>query len=915
MADDPDAPPPTPAEPLDAAEIEAAVDPDPEPPRTPIVQPVPVGRFGRWLRAYRELPRLLRWTTLGAIALVLLLVGGLATSYVVVRNSWPETSGELEIAALDGTVEVMRDEHGIPQIYADSLHDLVVAQGFVHAQERFYEMDIRRHVTAGRLSELFGEDALETDKVIRTLGWREVAERELTLLEPRTRDLLDAYAAGVNAYLEDRSLSELSLEYAVLDFGGLDYRPERWSAVDSIAWLKAMAWDLKGNFDDEIARALTIGEVGPERAETLFPGYDLEEHPAIVDQGGVVDDTFDQNAPGVPREPQRPAPGPDVTDDALDALAAADRAVSAVPALLGDGDGVGSNSWVVGGDRTASGAPILANDPHLGVSLPGVWMQVGLHCREVTDDCPMDVAGFSFSGVPGVIIGHNADIAWGFTNLGPDVTDLFVERVSGDEWQYDGKMRPLRLRSEVIKVRDGDAFEEVEMTVRSTSHGPLLSDIDTEFGDVFDDVEESDVVPDDDQTFGHEVAFAWTALEARPTADALLALNLATGWDEFHEAMSDFAVPGQNVVYADVDGHIGYQATGLVPIRKPGNDGSLPAAGWRPETDWTGKFVPYDALPTVVDPASGVIVTANQAVIDPETYPYLLTGDWDQGYRSRRIADLVEEAGAELTVDDLAAIQLDERNPMAPVLTPYLLAIDLAKAYVDDGQRLLETWDFQQPADSPAAAYYNVVWRQLLTRTFHDDLPEALWPDGGQRWFAAVAELLEDDNDPWWDDTATEEVETRDDILRAAMEAARDELTAKLSPDAEDWAWGDLHELRLESSTLGQSGVGLVESLFNRGGWGVGGSGSVPNATGWDAREGYGVATAPSMRMVVPMSDLDSARWINLTGVSGHAFHPHYTDQTDLFVRGETLPWVFSDDAVEGAAEDTLVLVPEHAAG
>lgn len=881
-----------------------ADDPEPAAGRNPVTG---------WVRAFRQLPGLLRWTTYGAVALVLLLVATLATSYVIVRNSWPEASGQLELAALDGPVEVLRDEHGIPQIYADSMHDLVVAQGFVHAQERFYEMDVRRHVTAGRLSELFGESALEADKVIRTLGWREVAEREATLLEPQTRDLLDAYAEGVNAYLEDRSLSELSLEYAVLDFGGLDYSPERWTAIDSIAWLKAMAWDLKSNFDDEIARALTIGEVGPERAETLFPGYDVEAAPPIVDQGAVVDDVFEQDATtGGTREPQRPAPGPAMSD-ALDALSDAQRAASAVPNLLGEGDDVGSNSWVVAGDHTASGAPILANDPHLGVSLPGIWMQVGLHCRVVSDDCPMDVAGFSFSGVPGVVIGHNADIAWGFTNLGPDVTDLFVERVSGDEWQYDGRMRPLRMRTEVIKVRDGDDFEEVELTVRSTAHGPLLSEIDAEFGDVFDDVGDAEVVRDDKEGFDHEVALAWTALEPAPTADALLALNLATDWDSFHEAMADFAVPGQNVVYADVDGHIGYQATGMVPIRKSGNDGLLPSAGWRTDTNWTGEFVPYDALPSVVDPESGVIVTANQAVVDPDgDYPYLLSGDWDRGYRSRRIAELIDEAGVALTADDLAAIQLDQRNPMAPVLTPYLLDVELPEAYVDDGQRLLADWNFQQSADSPEAAYYNAVWRQLLERTFHDDLPEALWPDGQQRWFAAVTDLLEDANDPWWDDVETEAVETRDDILRAAMEAARDELTVKLSPDADEWAWGDLHRLELESSTLGRSGIPAIEALFNRGPWEIGGGPSIPNATGWDAREGYGVATAPSMRMVVPMSDLDSARWVSLTGVSGHAFHPHYTDQTDLFVRGETLPWLFSDDAVEGAAEDTLVLVPEE---
>lgn len=854
-------------------------------------------------------PTSLRWSAFAAAVLVLLLVLALVASVMIVRKSWPQTDGEIEIPGLEGEVEVLRDEHGIPQIYADSMHDLVLAQGFVHAQDRFFEMDVRRHATAGRLAELFGEAAVDTDRVVRTLGWRQVAEQELTMLEPRTRALLDAYAEGVNAYLEDRSLSDLSLEYAVLDVSGLDYTPEMWTAVDSIAWLKAMAWDLKGNLDEEIQRALSVAAVGEARAQQLFPPYPYDEHAPIVEQGAVVDGVYEQDAtaPGT-RLPSRPPLGPEVQA----ALTGVQQAVDALPALLGRGDGLGSNAWVVGGDHTATGAPILANDPHLGISLPGVWSQVGLHCRAVTSECPLDVAGFSFSGVPGVVIGHNADIAWGFTNLGPDTTDLYIERVRDDRWQHDGRSRPLRVREETIEVRDG---EDVTIQVRSTGHGPLLSDLAGLLGIRIRNTGASGVVPEVGERWDTAVALAWTALEPQPTADALYALNLATDWRSFRAALSDFAAPGQNVVYADTEGHIGYQATGRVPIRKSGNDGSLPVAGWRSENDWTGEYVPYDALPNVLDPDSGMVVTANQAVLDPASagYPYHLTDDWDRGYRSDRIRDLLEDGidPGTLDVDDMGEVQTDERNPMAPVLTPYLLDVELPRGYFSDGRELLEDWDFQQHADSAAAAYYNVVWRELLARTFHDELTGDLQPDGGQRWFAVVADLLTRPGDEWWDDQRTEDaVETRDDVLAAALRAARDDLTALQSPTPDEWTWGRLHELDLRSSTLGESGIGLVEALFNRGGYEIGGGGSIPNATGWDARDGYQVQTAPSMRMVIPLDDLDGARWINLTGVSGHAFHPHYVDQTELFVRGETLPWVFSASAVEGAAEDVLTLVP-----
>lgn len=865
---------------------------------------------GAWWRTFQRLPRPLRITTYVAIGLVLLLVAGLVVGMVLVRRPLPQTSGTIELPGLTGEVEVIRDEHGIPQIYADTIDDLMRAQGFVHAQERFFEMDVRRHATAGRLSELFGEDALETDTFVRTMGWRQVAEEELALIEPATRAALEAYADGVNAYLADRSPSQIALEYTVLDLGGLDYRPEEWTPVDSLAWLKAMAWDLRGNMQDEIDRVLTATAVGQQRAADLYPAYPFDEHRPIVGQGAVVDDVFEQDATMAgTRNPRRP-PWTADRPEAVRALADVGAGLDRMPAWLGRGDGLGSNSWVVDGEHSSTGEPLLANDPHLGVSMPGVWMQVGLHCREVTDDCPLDVAGFSFSGVPGVIIGHNADIAWGFTNLGPDVTDLYVERLRGDQWRHGRELLPLRTRKETIEVAGGD---DVTITVRSTAHGPLLSDVDDVLADVADDAPMSR--PGDPADAGskeYAIALAWTALQPSTTADAILALNQAGDWDEFREAVSDFAVPAQNLVYADREGHIGYQAPGLVPIRKSGNDGLWPSAGWRPENDWTGEFVPFDALPNVLDPDEGFVATANQAVIDPDRadYPYHLTDDWDRGYRSQRIRELLVEEG-ELSMAEMADLQLDDRNPMAPVLTPYLLEAELPGGYYSDGQELLEGWDFGQPAESPAAAYYNAVWRNLLEATFHDELPEDVWPDGGQRWFAVLERLLRHPSDDWWDDVATEEVvEHRDDVIQQAMRAARDELTSRQSPVADEWEWGELHRLELRSSTLGESGVGAVERLFNRGGWEAAGSSSAVNATSWDAAEGYDVTAAPSMRMVVSLADFDASRWVSLTGVSGHPFSDHYTDQTDLWAEGETLPWAFSRDAVQAAEEDTLTLAP-----
>ncbi len=299
----------------------------------------------------------------------------------------------------------------------------------------------------------------------------------------------------------------------------------------------------------------------------------------------------------------------------------------------------------------------------------------------------------------------------------------------------------------------------------------------------------------------------------------------------------------------------------------------------------------------MLDPDEGFVAAANQAVVGPD-YPYYLTADWDRGYRSERIRRLLTERidrEGVLSVDDMAAIQLDTRNPLAPALVPLLLDIDLPRGYYSAGQRLLRGWDFEQPADSAAAEYFNVVWRTLLTMTFHDDMPEDVWPYGGDRWVSVVTGLLDRPESGWWDDKDTvDEVETRDDILRAVLLEARDEVTRLDASRIQGWAWGHLHRLELRHSTLGESRPGPVEWLVNRGGWEVGGGPAAVDAAGYNAYEGYTVDFAPSMRMVVSLADFDDSRWVNLTGVSGHPFSDHYTDQTDLWVRGETLPWPFS---------------------
>jgi penicillin amidase len=834
---------------------------------------------------------------------VLVLVAGLVAGVVVVRKSFPQTDGEISVPGLDGEVEVVRDAQGIPQVYAGTSHDLFYAQGFVQAQDRFYEMDIRRHVTAGRLSEMLGEDALDTDKFIRTMGWRRVAEEELSMLEPETLSYLEAFSDGVNAYIDEHTPSEMSLEYSALALNGLDYTVEEWTPADSVAWLKAMAWDLRSNMEDEVTRAIMAGRHSEADIAELFPPYPYDRHRPIVDQGAVVDGVYEQ---GAERSGTRRPSRPPYDDSVIAALEDLQAGVDAMPELMGHGDGIGSNGWVVDGEHSTTGEPILANDPHLGISIPGIWYQMGLHCTEVTDECPFDVTGFTFAGLPGVIIGHNRDIAWGFTNLGPDVVDLYLEKIEGQRYEYDGRSRRLDLRDETIEVLGRD--EPFTFTVRSTRHGPLLSDVSAELSTVGANSPTSEEAPERGNGYG--VAISWTALRPSNTADAIFGINTASTWDDFRGAAADFAAPSQNMVYADREGHIGYQAPGLIPIRKSGNTGDYPAEGWLPSDDWTGEYVPFDALPSVLDPDDGFVATANQAVTGPD-YPYFLGDSWAYGYRSQRIVELLERK-EKLGVADMEALQLDDRNGFAPTMVPYLLDVLMPSEYLGAGQRLLLGWDFEQGADSAAAAYFNAVWDKTLELTFHDDLREPVWPDGGGRWFEVMRTLLADPTSHWWDDVSTEGVvETRDDILARAMAEARDDLVRRQSRRAVDWTWGHHHRLNLENETVGQSPVRLVQWLFNRGGYEVGGGGEIVNATKWDAAsDSFEVTAAPSMRMVVSMADLDDSRWVNLTGVSGHAFDDHYVDQTKLWVEGRSLPWYFSREALDETGEQTLTLRP-----
>jgi penicillin amidase len=881
------------------------------------------------------------------LVVVLALVAGLLFFWIVVRGL-PQRDGSAVLPGLSAEVTVERDEHGIPHLYAASTDDLFAAQGYLHASERMWQMEVWRRIGAGRLAELFGKDQVDTDRFIRTLGWRRAAERDLAAASPELRRALDAYARGVNAWLA--SHDNLSLPFVVSGMlgagGGLSgYRPEAWTPLDSMTWQKVQAWNLGGDWNAEVFRMLLSRKVDAAAVDELFPAY-RPERPILVPSGapgsggaGAQLTTPGGSVASAGRAGAQAAASTASGRDAAALLELVDiggriRTASGLggvsPTIVGAGE-MGSNGWVIGPTRTASGGAVLANDPHLGVSMPSLWYLVGLHCKPVGPACPYEVAGAGFPGLPGIVLGHNARIAWGLTNVGPDVQDLFVEKLDDsdpDRYQYRGQSLEMTTRTETIRVAGG---EDVAVVIRETVHGPVISD-------VVEDLEPPRPPSGEDPGGGSELieagvvyALRWAAIaEEDHTLDAVLGVNRAADFATFREALRGFGAPSQTFLYADVDGHIGVQVPGRIPVRASG-DGTLPVAGAEGAFDWTG-YVAYDDLPYLYDPPEGVIVAANNAPVD-ERYPHLLGNLWDPGYRAARIAERLR-TGGQLGPGEVRAIQGDLQQSWAAEVVPYLAS---ATPSTEDG-RLLRTriadWtDLDCAAGSMGCAAYESFEYHLLRAVFDDELGVS-GREGLARFYVgsvisrdALRRMLTQPDARWWDDTATAGIrEARDERLSTALDRAGADLRAQLgAPDR--WTWGALHRVSFREQTLGKSGLGLLELVFNRGPFPADGScGTVDKICGDPSvayppvgaagarpatlQDVFDVTSLPSYRLVMDMSDLDSGRIIQTTGQSGVPFDTHYDDLIDdwLANRAVNLPW--QAETVEAQSAHTLVLLP-----
>jgi penicillin G amidase len=774
-------------------------------------------------------------------ALVLLLLLMVVAGWFWLRGSLPVLDGERK-AAVQAPVEIVRDAEGVPHIYAASERDGWFAMGYVHAQDRLWQMEFQRRVGQGRIAEVLGERAFETDRLMRTLGFARLAERIEARLDAETRGHLAAYAAGVNAYLDEGRVLPI-------EFQALRVEPEPWKAQDSVAWLLVMAWDLSGNWRAELGRLRFAAKLGRERAAEFLPPY-----------------------PGDPAVPL-----PDFKSLYAELAPQANQLLALSPPHE---ESIGSNNWAVSGRHAKNGKPLVANDPHLGLQAPALW-----YLAHVATPAG-NVVGGTLPGVPFVVIGRNDHVAWSFTTTNSDTQDLFVEKLlAGDASRYvtrDGA-EAFEVREEVIRV----GSEERRVTVRSTRHGPVLSDAVKGAGSA--------------APAGHVLALAWTALtEENTTARAGFLLNRARNRDELLAAARDFVAPHQNIVFADARGGIGFIAPARVPVRHADNEasGRVPVPGWVAKYDWAG-ILPFEELPQVMDPPEGRLVTANHKVTPPGYRPFISV-DWFPPYRADRIEALLAAEPAH-SLDTFARLQADSVSRLAVEVLPFALAAHPGNADGRELQAMLRGWNGDMAVDSPAALAYAAWYRELTRLVYADELGE-LFPESWDQRAAFMIAVLRGEGGlaRWCDDITTAGVETCDQLSGRALELAAAELRERYG-DPKTWSWGRAHQAAGDHRPFGFFPV--LPRWFNVSPPTPGDAYAVNVGHYFirDAARPFHNRHAASLRVLFDFADLDTSRYMHSTGQSGNVFSPWYSNLAQRWARVEYITIPTKRDALRAA--------------
>ncbi|MGA8492394.1 MAG: penicillin acylase family protein [Terriglobales bacterium] len=806
---------------------------------------------------------------------LLALLGVCAWLYSMARSALPQLDGKARVAGLSAPVTVIRDAHGVPTIEAANFEDLFFAQGYVTAQDRLFQMDGMRRFAGGELAEILGSDYVKHDRQQRILGLRAMAKKTAEDAPAESRAHFEAYARGVNAYIESHR-ERLPLEFRILR-----YTPRPWTPEDSMLIGMQMVEDLSTSPRHALMHEKILARLGPELTADLYVNSSWHDRPPTVERPGL-----DQEIKGKDQNDDDDEDDDSGTDSSVTGLTPQPEIPSPLrPEMYFDERPLvlGSNNWVVSGTHTVSGKPLLSNDMHLGHQMPNLWYEGHLRCSSGN----FDVAGVTLPGYPYVIVGHNQRIAWGFTNLGPTVEDVYVETFNADG-QYltpDGWKQPEH-RREVIRVKDKP---DVVVDVMSTRHGPIVTELQP--GET------------------RKLALRWTLYDG--TRSPFFAVDSAQKWDEFRHAFSELDAPGQNVVYADVDGNIGYQATGRIPIRAAG-DGSLPESGSDNAHEWVG-YVPFEKLPSVYNPPSGIIATANSR-ITPDGYKYSLSTEWEAPWRTARIYRVLE-SGKKFSAADMLALETDIYSDMDRFFgEKFVYAVDHAKnpsARAKIAAEILRQWDGRMIASS-AAPTIAVQARQQLVRLLLERKLGAAPENAKQiqttlswksyQWMMSTVWLenvIEHQPKRWLPETYAD----YNELLTAAVEAAVDSNAAKganAPPDLSSWKWGTFHPVKIQHPIYGK--IPLLRRWT--------GPGLQPQSGSEFTVKAVSLDHGPSERITVDLADLDQSTLNLVTGEAGNLFSPYYLDQWRSWYEGFTFPWPFSGQAVEKARAHEVVLEP-----
>ena len=785
--------------------------------------------------------------TFVTIVLALVLAG--VGAWLYLQGSLPRLDGEVVAKGLGAPVEIRRDPEGVPHIFARSERDGWFAMGYVHAQDRLWQMEFQRRVAAGRLAELLGEPVYDTDRFMRTLGLARLAERIVAKLDAESRAGLEAYGAGVNAFLASRPV--LPVEFQVFRF-----TPEPWKPADSVAWLLVMSWDLSGNWRSELGRLRFAAKLGRERAAEFIPPY-----------------------PGDPVWPL-----PDFSALYKDLAPAASALLTISPPIE---DAIGSNNWVVSGARSETGKPLLANDPHLGLQAPALWYLAHVATPQG------NLVGGTLPGLPFIVLGRNDHLAWSMTTTNSDTQDLFVERVAADDpksYLTPKGRAAFEVREEVIRV----GVEERRIRVRSTRHGPVISDVSK---------------PAESATpKGHVMALAWAALtEDNAAVRAAFGLNRARNAAEFVAAARDFHAPHQNLVFADRAGRIGFVAPARVPVRRADNEamGRVPVPGWIAKYDWEG-FLPFEKLPIVLDPASGRIVTANHKITPPGYRPFLSV-DWFPPYRADRIEELLA-ARPKHSLTSFANLQADSRSRLPRELLAIALAAKPGTEQGRSAQAMLAGWQGEMSPGSAAPLVFAAWYRELTRLVYADELGD-LFRDAWELRASFMIPVLKGERglERWCDDVRTPAKETCAQALARAFDLAAIDLERRFGEPAR-WRWGAAHPAAGDHRPFGF--VPVAKDFFNVSPETAGDSYSV-NVGAYTIRDEerpFANRHAGSLRAIYDLADLDRSLFMQSTGQSGNVLSPWYSNFAQRWAKVEYITISTKRESI--AAAHTLVLKP-----